>query len=142
MRNLIHTILSTMFLLTFCTKKIAHTINSSEYTIKEIQKKNSWYIIYAEKRDTLYKIVSKIENNVLGDHEMIRIGFSYNIEIHSYKDSAPSIGGIKVDPVGFTGCYQFDTKTNICLEPQKGIYDLYIPSNLKGIYLMNHRKIK
>ncbi|HMQ49520.1 MAG TPA: hypothetical protein PKA70_18785 [Saprospiraceae bacterium] len=127
-------------LLSACTKKIAQVTNGTEYTIKKIQKKNSWYIIYAEKKDTLYKIVSKTDNDIYRDYEKIKVGFGYNIDIHSQKDTSPIIGGVKLDPVGYTGCYQFDSETNICLEPEKGIYDLYFASNLKGIYIVKQRR--
>lgn len=127
-------------LLSACTPKIAQVVNSTDYTVKKIQKKNSWYIIYAERKDTLYKIISKIDDTVSGDYEKLRTGFSYNFDIHSQKDTSPIIGGVKLAPVGYTGCYQFDSETNICLEPDKGIYDLYFASNLKGIYIKNYRR--
>ena len=43
------------------------------------------------------------------------------------------IGGVKLDPVGYVGCYQFDSVTTICLEPKLGIFDLYYTNDLKGI---------
>ncbi|NJL76892.1 MAG: hypothetical protein HC892_19595 [Saprospiraceae bacterium] len=84
--------------------------------------------------------MSKIDNDISGDYEKLRIGFSYDMNIHTLKSTSLMIGGVKLAPVGYTGCYQFDSETNICLEPQKGIFDLYIASNLKGHYIINQRK--
>lgn len=141
MKNTICTLMFVVSLmLPTCTPKITQVVNSTYYTVKKIQKKNAWYVIYAERKDRLYKIVSKFDDTVSEDYERLRIGFSYNFDIHSQKDTSPIIRGVKLAPVGYTGCYQFDNETNICLEPDKGIYDLYFASNLKGLYILNRRR--
>lgn len=107
---------------------------STRYLIKEIDKKNSWYIIYAERRDTIYKIVSKVDNSMNENcKSIIVVGKRYDLELKSNKQNAPTLNGIKLDPVGYTGCYQFDAETTICLEPKRGIYDLFHTDDLKGI---------
>jgi len=141
MKNTIYLLLfASILFLPACAKKTVQQGSSIGYKIKKIQNKNSWYVIYAERGDTLYKIISKNDNNILADYEKIKIGLSYKIDIFSIKDTSPYIGGVKIAPVGYTGCFQFDDKTNICLEPQKGIYELHGASNLKGIYLTNPKK--
>jgi hypothetical protein len=106
---------------------------NTNYLIKKIDKKHSWYIIYAERKDTLFKIVSYAEDKVDGNCKKIVVGEKYNFELKSKKENAPVIEGIKLDPVGYTGCYVFDNETTICLEPKLGIYDLFYTNDLKGI---------
>jgi len=111
---------------------------NTPYLIKEIDKKNSWYIIYAERRDTTYKIVSKVDNSIKENCKtIIAVGKRYNFKLKSNKQNAPILNGIKLDPVGYTGCYQFDAETTICLEPKQGIYDLFHTDDLKGICYLN-----
>lgn len=107
--------------------------NNTNYLIKKIAKKNSWYIIYAERNDTLYKIVSYAESKVDENCKKMVVGGKYGFELKSKKENAPIIGGIKLDPVGYTGCYQFDKETIICLEPKRGIFDLFFTNDIKGI---------
>lgn len=107
--------------------------NNTNYLIKKIDKNNSWYIIYAERKDTLFKIVSYAESKVDENCKKIVVGGKYDFELKSKKENAPIIGGVKLDPVGYTGCYEFDKETTICLEPKRGIYDLFYTNDLKGI---------
>lgn len=135
MKNLIY-FLASIVLLTSCssTKKVmVISDNDTSYCIKKIYKKNSWYIIYAERKDTLFKIVSYEENNINDNCKKIVVGQRYDFELKSKRENAPIIGGVKLDPVGYTGCYEFDKETIICLEPKRGIYDLFYTNDLKGI---------
>ncbi|MDA3614207.1 hypothetical protein [Polluticaenibacter yanchengensis] len=115
------------------------------YLIKKIDKKDSWYLIYAERNDSLYKIVSKDQGKENANCNEIMIGKFYNIVLKSRKDNVPEINGIKLKPVNYIDarspaydkdgieCYLYDDKTEICIEPEKGIYDLYYTDDLKGI---------
>ena len=129
-------ILVSIVLLSSCSitkRAMTLSVSDTNYRIKKIDKKNSWYIIYAESKDTLFKIVSYAENNMNGNCKKIVVGGLYNFELKSKKETAPIIGGVKLDPVGYTGCYEFDNETTICLEPKRGIYDLFYTNDLKGI---------
>jgi hypothetical protein len=117
-----------------CSKKFIQSATDTKYLLKEIQKKNTWYILYAEKKDTLYKIISRDENPPKERSEKLLIGNYYTFQLQSYYEKT-RINGALI-PVGFTGCHKFDRETAICLEPQKGIFDLYFASNLKGIYFL------
>ena len=114
-----------------------NTINSNTglYKIKKIQTKNDWYIIYAEKQDSTFKIVSGSEIGLNSECEKIRVGKSYAFELKSRRNNVPEINGVKLSPVNYLDieCYSFDKDTEICIEPKKGIYDLYHANNLKGL---------
>lgn len=134
MKTLIYLLVSVILFSSSTTKKVMTVSdNNTNYLIKKIYKKNSWYIIYAERKDTLFKIVSYAENKVDEYCKKIIVGGKYNFELKSKNENAPRIGGIKLEPVGYTGCYEFDKETTICLEPKRGIYDLFYTNDLKGI---------
>ncbi len=128
-------LLVSVILFSCSTTKKTMTVsdNNTNYLIKKIDKNNSWYIIYAERKDTLFKIVSYAESKVDENCKKIVVGGKYDFELKSKKENAPIIGGVKLDPVGYTGCYEFDKETTICLEPKRGIYDLFYTNDLKGI---------
>ena len=134
MKYLTYLLVSAILFSCSSTKK-AKTVSDSntKYHIKKIGKKNSWYIIYAERKGALFKIVSHEESIVDESCKKIVVGGKYDLELKSKKDNAPIIGRIKLAPVGYTGCYEFDKETTICLEPKRGIYDLFYTSDLKGI---------
>jgi hypothetical protein len=135
MKNIIYLLASIALLFSCSSTKKAMTVNNGDtnYCVKKIDKNNSWYIIYAERNDTLFKIVSYAENSIDQNCRKIIVGGKYDFELKSKKENAPIIGGIKLDPVGYTGCYIFDKETTICLEPKRGIYDLFFTNDLKGI---------
>lgn len=138
MKNLIY-LLALIMLLSSCSstkKPIVVSDRDTSYRIKKINRNNSWYIIYAERKDTLFKIVSYAEDGINEGYKKIVVGGKYDFELKSKKENAPIIGGVKLDPVGYTGCYQFDKETTICLEPKRGIYDLFYTNDLKGIYYL------
>ena len=108
----------------------------SLYRIKAIASINNWYTIYATKKDSTYKIVVKKEDQQnLRCKKMIRVGQFYSLVLHSRKDEIPEINGVKIKPVNSIDvqCYAYDEHTNICIEPKKGVYDLYHTPNIKGL---------
>ena len=119
------------------SKNVSSTDKVGLFKIIKVGSLNNWHIIYATKNDTLFKIVSKKEKNVDSNCNKINGGQYYNLKIHSRKENPPEINGIKLSPVNYIDitCYSFDANTSICIEPKKGIYDLYFAENLKGLCL-------
>lgn len=109
---------------------------TSSYLVKEISSINNWNIIYVTKQDSIYKIVTKKENNK--NCEKIIVGKSYTFKLNSRKKNVPEINGVKISPVNSLDiqCYSYDEKTDICIEPEKGVYDLYHTDNIKGLCYM------
>lgn len=128
----------------FTSKHLNKTANTdSLYVIKSIDSVNNWYVILAVKRDSSYKIVVKKEKEHDAKCEKpIVVGQSYHLELHSRKNEAPVINGIKIKPVNYLDiqCYTYDENTVICIEPQKGIYDLFHTSNIKGLCYISSDK--
>ena len=109
--------------------------NSSAYLIQKIESVNSWYVIYAAKKGNLYKIISGERENQNGKCNKIVIGQYYNFVLHSKRDNPPYIGKVKLQPINYLDirCYAYDKETEICIEPEKGINDLYYTDNLEGL---------
>lgn len=101
------------------------------YKVTKLDSINNYYLIYAMKGDSIFKIVS--EKNYVNSCKKIEIGKSYYLELISMSSTAPSIGGIKISPVNYLDvkCFYFSKNTKICKED--GIDELYSTKNLKGL---------
>lgn len=106
---------------------------TGSYLVEEISSINNWNIIYVTKQDSIYKIVTKKEDNK--NCEKIMIGKSYKFKLNSRKKNVPEINGVKIRPINSLDihCYSYDSETDICIEPEKGVYDLYHTDNIKGL---------
>ena len=104
---------------------------STPYKVYKIDSINNWYLIYARKGDSLYKIVS--EKRVYENCNKIQINKAYNFILHSriYPDQ---LGGITINTIrhDLVTCFSYDDSTIICLE-RDSINDLHYASNLKGL---------
>ena len=133
--KIIVTLLLVIASMTGCSQsKSAMNINYSEnfrYKVTRIDSINNWYLIYAVKGDTTYKIVSRKEGKQ--ECNKISVGDYYRFILHSRKNSSPMIGGVRIVPQNHLdiSCYSYDENTRICLE--EGVYDLYSAQNIKGM---------
>jgi len=123
-------IILALFLLFYSCSGLKQTAiehNSSSFLIKKIKSKNDWYIIYATKNDSLFKIISKKESCNNRECKKIIVGRYYDFVLHSRKKEAIEINGVRIQPMNYLDvhCYSYDKETTICIEPKKGIYDLY-----------------
>lgn len=118
--------------------KLTNQAKDLSYLVKKIDSKNNWHIIYASKQDSLFKIIVEKEINTTYNCDKIKVGGYYNFKLHSRKVEVVEINGVKVQPVNHLDiqCYSYDKETSICIEPKKGIYDLYHAENLKGLCLV------
>ena len=130
-------ILLSMFLFACTSIKKQENISKIDklYNVYKIDSINSYYLIYAKKNDSLYKIVAQKEKR--NNCNMIKSGSSYKFILHSMRENPPTIGGIKIKPINYMdiNCFQFDKETSICKE--EGIYDLYFADNVKGLCFKN-----
>jgi hypothetical protein len=110
--------------------------NENNFLIKQIKSKKSWYIIYAVKNDSLYKIVSKKVDYQNKECKKIQIGKYYNFIIQS---NIPVIDGVKMLPTNYLDVKTpfYDKKSVFSIEPENGIFDSYQAKNLWGLCLIN-----
>ena len=102
--------------------------------IKKIKSTNSYFIIYAERNDSLFKIVSKKTKHKNQECTKLTVGHQYTLVLHS---NIPEVDGVKLMPVNY-----LDVKTIFSLgqsvwsiEPKKGIFDTFHAENIQGLCL-------
>jgi hypothetical protein len=103
----------------------------ANYKVYKIDSINTYYLIYAKKGDSLYKIVSKKTLNT--DCNRIKGGNDYAFKLHSSLTDI-RIGGVLVSSkqLPHVSCYTYDDSTKICLE-RDSINYLYYADNIKGL---------
>jgi hypothetical protein len=116
-------------------KRIPEQIDSSLYRIKKIENKKNWYIIFANRNDSTFMIVSKKNALVSPYWEKIKIGSSYKL---SLKSIFPVINGVKMMPMNYLDYegISIDENTIVNIDPQKGIYDIYSTNDLSGLFFV------
>jgi hypothetical protein len=106
------------------------------YKICKIDSVKNWYIIYAERNDSIFKIVSmkKTENQC----EMISVGKRYDLLLRKRLENTLSRYGLKLivmSSFDIQGGTTFDPDTDVYIEYEKGVFGLYTCSNLYGLCL-------
>ena len=104
------------------------------YTVYKIDSINSYYLIYARKGDSLFKIVSK--KQVVEDCSSIKEKGEYEFKLHSSLINR-QIGGESILPQNslLVYCFSYDDSTKICLE-RDSINDLSYADNVKGLCVL------
>lgn len=100
------------------------------YEVYKIDSIGNYYLIFAKKQDSIYKIVSK--KDVTGTEKRIKINKKYPFSLKSKRSLAPTINGVKIAPLN-VDCFVFDKETSICIDRKNNIYDLYFADNIKGL---------
>ena len=118
-----------------CKSNLPGMENKKLYEIYRIDSINDYYLIYAKRGDSLFKIVSKKE--VADKKKEIKVNKSYPLKLHSRRENSPTIGGVKLEPVNYLDveCYGYDKNTTICIE-RDSINDLHYAENIKGKYFI------
>jgi hypothetical protein len=121
--------------------KVLHTIqpneissdaqNTTPYKVYKIDSINNFYLIYARRSDSLYKIVSKKEG--VENCNRIRENGMYDFKLHAHSENR-TIGGAKILPQNslLVNCFSYDDSTKICLE-RDSINDLHYAENIRGL---------
>lgn len=121
--------------------KLTHTKHANQiplqnrdtvsYKVFKIDSINSYYLIYARKGDSLYKIISKKET--IDNCNRISLHGEYDFNLHSIlankitnQTEEESQNSLLVN------CFVFDKLTTICLE-RDSINDLDYADNIKGL---------
>lgn len=104
---------------------------TENYLVYKIDSVNSYYLIYARKNDSLFKIVSKKLKTA--NCKSISIGKNYDFTLRSNSYYRALSGKkILVLTTRSVDCFYYDDSTRICLEGDS-ITDLYKAINAKGL---------
>lgn len=124
-----------LFIIVSCNgqqKVLNNQVNTKEYFVYKIETVSNYYIIYAKKEDSIFKIVSKKES--ITECNSIKINNNYNFDLYS-QSSVTLITGEIIAPVSIYDvvCHTFENDIKICTDRKNGIYDLFYSRNLKGL---------
>lgn len=137
MRNLI--ILVIVGLLVACStiRDNPRSLNDREiallYKIKKIKAKKSFYVIYAVRNDSTFKIISNANDTAVFDCEKIKVGKSYLLGLKVIFPS-DSLFGKPVAPNLGIRSYVINNGEVIILE-EKSHNKIYTALNLSGLYI-------
>ena len=122
------------------TTGTANNNTDSLFNVFKIDSINAYYLIYAKKDKSIYKIVSKKET-ILGSNK-IEPRNRYYFKLYSIISNR-KVANTSILPQNslLVNCYSFDDTTQICLE--NGLLrELYYAENLKGLFLIETEKKK
>lgn len=107
---------------------------AATYQVYKIDSINHFYLVYAKKQDSLFKIVSQKES--VQNCNRIRQGGVYEFILRSRSEDR-HVGGKEILPQNslLVTCFYYDDSTKICLE-RDSINDLHYAENLRGLCLM------
>jgi hypothetical protein len=103
------------------------------YKVYKIDSINSWYLIYAKKIDSVYKIVSRKE--IVMNCSKIQINKEYHFKLISWFPSNQKGLDISFKSIPHLAGYGFDDSTTITLE-KDSINDLMYAENVRGLCFM------
>jgi hypothetical protein len=105
---------------------------TKSYKVYKIDSINLFYLIYARRGNSIYKIVSKKVSKLNCDNS-INIGKNYDFKLHSQSYN-PETGKQDELPENslLVNCFYYDSITTICVE-RDSITDLFYAENLKGL---------
>ena len=105
----------------------------SSFKVYKIDSINNYYLVYAKRHDSLFKIVS--EKAINTNCEKIRVDNNYIMSLASIWTKPIMMGNLNVSPsmTPHVTCLGFDDSTSICIDRANGIYDLFTCDNLVGL---------
>ena len=104
------------------------------FFVKKIKAQDSIFIIYAQRNDTIFKIVSKEERVLESGYKKVKQGKYYTFDLQTVFPK--TLLGTKMPRPGGGGATGFNFwGVPVSIEPQKGIWDLFYAKNLKGLYI-------
>ncbi|MDL2144383.1 hypothetical protein QQY79_17785 [Flavobacterium tructae] len=119
-----------------CAKKVSQPMNQtaekdSLYEVYKIDSINTFFIVYAKRNGTKFKIVSKKTNSA--PCNKILVGSSYNLKLKSILKQEIKLGDKTISSSSnlLVTCFTFEGNTKICRE--EDITDLHHAENLIGL---------
>ncbi|MDR2954992.1 MAG: hypothetical protein LBV43_07920 [Prevotella sp.] len=106
----------------------------SKYYIKQIKKDKSLYIIYAQRNDSIFKIISDKESGKNCQNQ-IKVGHSYNLDLSITFPAEKLYGEVGLDYVSHIS---FSYKKSTIKAEKESHYKIYIANNLEGLCLINN----
>ncbi|MDC0584318.1 hypothetical protein OAO55_01165 [Bacteroidales bacterium] len=113
---------------------------SKKFKVFEVEEFDDVFVIYAQRKDSIFKIITKsVPELDCKKKSKLKINKYYKLNLTSLTSSV-FINGVKVDTWNTN---EFLTCINIwgqifCIEPERGINELYKAENLNGLYFVKN----
>jgi hypothetical protein len=124
----------TVFILFFTGCKTTKVLSDEvgAFQVVDIKKLEDNYLIYIDHSDTVYKVVSQINQKRPVDCQKIKKGMRLNLNLKAI-DPYPTVDGVSMAPINYLDvhCFNFG-RDSICIEPKKGYDRLYRSPELFG----------
>lgn len=106
--------------------------SSLKYSVFKIDSINNYYLIYAKRNDSLFKIIS--EKQSVEKCNSIKVNKKYLFKLHSIWNREEHVGNSNVSLKynNYINCIQLNENTEICIE-RDSINDLNYADNIKGL---------
>ncbi|NCC99667.1 MAG: hypothetical protein EOL95_08225 [Bacteroidia bacterium] len=114
-------------------------LDKTAYTITKIKEHNSFYVIYAQRNDSIFKIISK-KDTVSFYCETIKKGKEYNLDLLTFFPNDTILGMSVAPNLGIRGVGLADG--SIVEVEKKSHSHLYMATNLNGLCLSNTKNGK
>ncbi len=107
-----------------------------DYQICKIDSIKNWYLIYAVRNDSIFKIASMKKTHE--ECERIIIGKKYNFLLQKRLENVLSSNGLKMLPINYLHIEEqnFNDSTDIFIKYEEGVYGIYTCENLEEICFM------
>lgn len=109
---------------------------ASQYVIKKIKRQKSFYVIYAERNDSTFKIVSNIVNTSISDCTKIKTGNMYSLDLEPIFPVDSLLGKAIAPDLGIKG-FAVSADGEIVMLEKKAHNKIYRALNLNGLYIKN-----
>lgn len=109
---------------------------TTQYIIKKIKKQKSFYVIYAERNDSTFKIVSNIVNTSISDCKKIKIGNAYVLDLKTIFPLDSLFGKVISPNLGVKG-FTVNTDGKAVMLEEKAHNKIYRALNLDGLCIEN-----
>ena len=118
-----------IFTLTMCSQRESDV--NATYRITKVDSTGNYYLIYALRNDSLFKIVSK--KNGQKDCKSIMINNSYDLQLRSdFSDVPLNDGTFSAKRSLLVSCFGYDSVTTICYDSDC-VRDLFHSDNISGL---------
>lgn len=118
-----------LILVIACSCSVIKNNYSNVYNIEKIDSIDNFYLIYAKRNDSIFKIVSPKQNH--DGRRKILVGRNYSLLL-----KPRIIKGTIYSSINYwdTRCFNYGDSTTICLE-QNCVPNLYTTEDIKGLFV-------
>jgi hypothetical protein len=133
--KIVYLLAALIFAFAMCSGHKSNVDAQNAYRITKIDSTGNYYLIYALRNDSLFKIVSK--KTTQSNSKSIKTGGEYDFKLRSDFSELPlGDGTFSVKRSTLVDCFGYDSLTTICYE-ENCVRDLFHSDNINGLCIVN-----